>query len=365
MLELIGALSVVAVPIFVDGVWWGFIGFEDCEHERDWSAAEIDALRAAAGLVAAAVSRERAEQATSSPRRDPRGRQPCGRSCSSRRPTGGTVRTGCSSASASPPARAARTCSRTPRAPTASSIASQGFEWVASGITPELENEVTQDMCYEEVGLARFEAVALRNEIFTGNVRDFPADERAHLRAAGHPLDRHRPDQRRRPLVGLHRLRRLCRGARVERRRAGRAPHRCEPRGGGDRPRARRGDPARARAEAACGLRHGARRDLHHRRRPPLRRRQPCRLRPDRRLQARPDRPPPRRVPASRAARARAGETGTSTSWAAPCARSGRRCARTAPWSSPRRPPARTSFPASTSPSCATSPTGSASSRSS
>ena len=52
-LELVDALSVVAVPVFVDGAWWGFIGFEDCEHERDWSAAETDALRAAAGLVAA------------------------------------------------------------------------------------------------------------------------------------------------------------------------------------------------------------------------------------------------------------------------------------------------------------------------
>ena len=37
-LELDDWLSVVAVPIFVDGVWWGFIDFDDCERERDWSA---------------------------------------------------------------------------------------------------------------------------------------------------------------------------------------------------------------------------------------------------------------------------------------------------------------------------------------
>ncbi len=61
-LELVDVLSVVAVPIFVDGRWWGFIGFEDCERERDWSAAETDALRAAAGLVAAGISRERVER---------------------------------------------------------------------------------------------------------------------------------------------------------------------------------------------------------------------------------------------------------------------------------------------------------------
>ena len=57
-------------------------------------------------------------------------------------------------------------------------FANQGFEWVAEGISSELDNESMQDMCYQEVGLTRFEAVALRNEIFTGNIRDFPEDER-------------------------------------------------------------------------------------------------------------------------------------------------------------------------------------------
>ena len=53
--------SVTTVPIFVGGDWWGFIGFDDCVAERDWSAAETDALRTAASLVAAAIGRERSE----------------------------------------------------------------------------------------------------------------------------------------------------------------------------------------------------------------------------------------------------------------------------------------------------------------
>ena len=77
-LELGDWLSVLAVPIFVDGSWWGFVDFDDCERERDWSAAEIDAIRTAAGLIAAAVSRELAEKALRPPRRDPRGCQPYG-----------------------------------------------------------------------------------------------------------------------------------------------------------------------------------------------------------------------------------------------------------------------------------------------
>ena len=54
-------LAIATVPIFVDGEWWGFIGFDDCRHERDWSPAELDALRTASSLLAAAVGRERSE----------------------------------------------------------------------------------------------------------------------------------------------------------------------------------------------------------------------------------------------------------------------------------------------------------------
>jgi PAS domain S-box-containing protein len=61
-LAVMGSKSVVAVPVFAEGAWWGFIGFEDFEHEREWSAAETDALRTAAGLVAAAVERRRAQR---------------------------------------------------------------------------------------------------------------------------------------------------------------------------------------------------------------------------------------------------------------------------------------------------------------
>jgi PAS domain S-box-containing protein len=56
-------LSIVVVPIFVEGEWWGFIGFDECEREREWSAAEIDALKAAADTLGAAVQRERSEAA--------------------------------------------------------------------------------------------------------------------------------------------------------------------------------------------------------------------------------------------------------------------------------------------------------------
>ena len=58
-----GSLSFAAVPIFVTGRWWGFLGFDDCRRERDWSGAELDALKVAAGTLGSAIARTRARVA--------------------------------------------------------------------------------------------------------------------------------------------------------------------------------------------------------------------------------------------------------------------------------------------------------------
>ncbi len=54
--------SIAIMPIFVGREWWGFIGFDECRAEREWSVAELDALRAAANTLGAAIQRQRAEE---------------------------------------------------------------------------------------------------------------------------------------------------------------------------------------------------------------------------------------------------------------------------------------------------------------
>jgi PAS domain S-box-containing protein len=54
-------VSIAAFPVFVDSAWWAFIGFDDCFRERRWSRHELDSLRAVAGMIGAAVQRQRAE----------------------------------------------------------------------------------------------------------------------------------------------------------------------------------------------------------------------------------------------------------------------------------------------------------------
>ena len=51
--------SVMAVPVFVDGQWWGLIVFDECGFERHWGPAEIDTFKTLAELVGAAVARTR------------------------------------------------------------------------------------------------------------------------------------------------------------------------------------------------------------------------------------------------------------------------------------------------------------------
>ena len=56
-----GILSLAVIPIFIDEIFWGFIGFDDCLSERQWSESELDALRAAAGIFGAALERRNIE----------------------------------------------------------------------------------------------------------------------------------------------------------------------------------------------------------------------------------------------------------------------------------------------------------------
>ncbi len=56
-------LSLAIVPIFSGGEWWGWLGFDDCEQERIWSGAEIEALKSVAGTLGAFIVRQRIEAA--------------------------------------------------------------------------------------------------------------------------------------------------------------------------------------------------------------------------------------------------------------------------------------------------------------
>ncbi len=54
-------LSLLIVPLFFDGKFWGFLGVDDCRYERLWSEAEIAALQTAAGVIVSAMEREQSD----------------------------------------------------------------------------------------------------------------------------------------------------------------------------------------------------------------------------------------------------------------------------------------------------------------
>jgi PAS domain S-box-containing protein len=53
-----GLKTLLEMPIYVNGQWWGIIGFDDYIHEMPWSQAEIDALVAAASNLGTAIERQ-------------------------------------------------------------------------------------------------------------------------------------------------------------------------------------------------------------------------------------------------------------------------------------------------------------------
>ena len=61
ILESQDILSIAAVPIYRGDLWWGFMGFDDCLNERQWSDVEMEALTVVASTLSAAISRKHTE----------------------------------------------------------------------------------------------------------------------------------------------------------------------------------------------------------------------------------------------------------------------------------------------------------------
>jgi PAS domain S-box-containing protein len=51
-------LALLDVPIYVNGKWWGCIGFDDITQARTWTNAEVDALKIAANVLGGVVKRQ-------------------------------------------------------------------------------------------------------------------------------------------------------------------------------------------------------------------------------------------------------------------------------------------------------------------
>ncbi len=55
--------TLLDVPIFVDGKWWGVIGFDDCICEMAWTKAEVHAMQVAASMLGSAIKRQKIDAA--------------------------------------------------------------------------------------------------------------------------------------------------------------------------------------------------------------------------------------------------------------------------------------------------------------
>ncbi|MBN1323475.1 MAG: PAS domain S-box protein [Methanotrichaceae archaeon] len=57
-----GILSILAVPIVIDGRFWGFVGFSEGRLEREWDKGEVSILWVSAGSLGSAIMNKRSEE---------------------------------------------------------------------------------------------------------------------------------------------------------------------------------------------------------------------------------------------------------------------------------------------------------------
>ena len=58
MLADLGIRSTIVMPVHVQDAWWGSLGFDECDEDRAWQPAEVDAIRVVANTLGAAIERE-------------------------------------------------------------------------------------------------------------------------------------------------------------------------------------------------------------------------------------------------------------------------------------------------------------------
>jgi len=56
-------LALICIPLQIGKDWWGFIGFDECTLEHEWTEAEIEALKAASNTLSAAIEKKQSEEA--------------------------------------------------------------------------------------------------------------------------------------------------------------------------------------------------------------------------------------------------------------------------------------------------------------
>ncbi|MEO8892831.1 MAG: GAF domain-containing protein [Coleofasciculaceae cyanobacterium] len=63
ILEPQGIISILVVPILINGKLWGLLGFDDCHHEREWSKDETAILMTMATTIASCIAHHQIEAA--------------------------------------------------------------------------------------------------------------------------------------------------------------------------------------------------------------------------------------------------------------------------------------------------------------
>ena len=67
-----GVLSILIVPVFVNRMLWGFIGFDDCTTPREWQTEDVQILQTIAEVMGATISRRQATETLESKTKEQR-----------------------------------------------------------------------------------------------------------------------------------------------------------------------------------------------------------------------------------------------------------------------------------------------------
>lgn len=54
--------SILVLPVYIKNIFWGFVGYDECKYERNWTEVEYALLRSFTGTIASAIERSQMEK---------------------------------------------------------------------------------------------------------------------------------------------------------------------------------------------------------------------------------------------------------------------------------------------------------------
>ena len=180
-----GIVSVLLVPIFIQDYFWGLLGFDECCQEQTWEDNTQAALKAIARTIGSVIDRLRSEaNAALRSERLLHGVTTAANHLLTLNDEQESIQAALDALGPAFGVDRIYIFANHPHPESREIVTSQRWEWVAEGISPQIDNPRLQNFLFDQ-GLPRWYKSLSQGRPICGLIKDFPESEQIALSSQG------------------------------------------------------------------------------------------------------------------------------------------------------------------------------------